>query len=155
MCVCVCLTLTCGLCVCLSAAWICCSRSSVWLCRMACSSSTCWVITFRRSGCSWLSSDLTWMQKKEKKKNASDDYPDGSFLAWIIKWIKVSTRWWRSRDKLRLLLKTKEEEWKWEIQEAECWTGSWWKDFEGFWKYFLYNINNFSLALINYCTWSY
>lgn len=51
--------LTCGLCVCLSAAWICCSRSSVWLWRMACSSSTCWVMTFRRSGCSWVSRERT------------------------------------------------------------------------------------------------
>lgn len=51
--------LTCGLCVCLSAAWICCNRNSVWLWRIACSSSTCCVITFRRSGCSWVSRDRT------------------------------------------------------------------------------------------------
>lgn len=58
----VCVFLTCGLCVCLSAAWICCSRNSVWLWRIACSSSTCCVITFRRSGCSWVSRDRTCTQ---------------------------------------------------------------------------------------------
>lgn len=59
-----CVFLTCGLCVCLSAAWICCSRNSVWLWRIACSSSTCCVITFRRSGCSWVSRDRTCTQTR-------------------------------------------------------------------------------------------
>lgn len=59
-----CVFQTWGLCVCLSAAWICCSRNSVWLWRIACSSSTCWVITFRRSGCSWVSRDRTCLQTR-------------------------------------------------------------------------------------------